>query len=261
MALVASGSVSDFTPAHRLALETTLASELGVAPAAVTLTLSAASVRLVFTVALESAARASEASAALSARLETTESATAFLSTSERPFVVVAVEAPRTAAAEPPTPPWLPPPPPPSAPNASGLLGNATAALSAGSAEGGSEDASPRAGAVLGAMSGCAALVVLVVGLGTLLLCRVRKARRRRLTASLRTRPAARPITRCRVTDDLTERAPAAHVAPKGLVQLAVQLGEPSCSMGSSEEPTAMVAAASPPLRLGAPESSPLTRL
>jgi hypothetical protein len=105
LAVVVSGAVSEFEePSVRDALTYKVATALGVPQAAVTLTVSAASVRLRFAIALPSTSAALAASQALSSELATAHSATTFLSTPARAVTVVSIDQMPSAD--------LPPPPP-----------------------------------------------------------------------------------------------------------------------------------------------------
>jgi hypothetical protein len=102
--------VSDFTPAVHAAIVNKMAIELGVPPAAITLTLSSASVLLSFSIALESAQVAEAATATLTTQLADTTSASTFFST---PSLVVNVlevrDAPMSTLPAPSPPPLEPP--------------------------------------------------------------------------------------------------------------------------------------------------------
>lgn len=114
--VVVAGSVSDFTATVRTELTQAVATEAGVPPAAVTLNVAAASVRLTFTISLPSAAAATNATNSLANVLATPSTASGFLTTSSYTASVVSiVDAPQLLL--PPLPPPPMPPPPPSLSN------------------------------------------------------------------------------------------------------------------------------------------------
>ena len=94
--------MSDFTPSVRDAIVLKVASELRVSSSAVTLLVSAASVRLSITVALPSASAAESAVGTLATRLSTPEAASVFVSTPALAVVVTTIDqVPAAAAAVP----------------------------------------------------------------------------------------------------------------------------------------------------------------
>ena len=88
MAVVATGTVSDYTPTVQAEIRAKIAAEVGVAAAAVALRVEAASVRLSFTITLASQAAATSAASTLGGKLDSTASASELLST---PLLAVAV--------------------------------------------------------------------------------------------------------------------------------------------------------------------------
>ena len=118
-AVVVSGSVVEFTDSVRLALRAKVAASAGVSAASVRLDVTAASVRLSFTVLVGSMDAAASAATSLSTELSSPAAASNFLTT---PSFAVAVEAIETAPIvqgpplPPPRSPPLPPTPPPSPP-------------------------------------------------------------------------------------------------------------------------------------------------
>ena len=111
--VIASGAVSDFTPAVQAAIVAKVAAHLGVPAAAVALTITPASVRLSFTIAASSASAAVSTTSELASQLATTTSASAFLSTSALGVTVTAIESEPTSDLVSPSPPPSPAPSPP----------------------------------------------------------------------------------------------------------------------------------------------------
>jgi hypothetical protein len=105
VAVVAAGSISDFTPNVQLGLRAKVAAEVGVTTDAVVLTVSAASVILTFDIALPASIEPLTAIAALDARLSSTGAASAFLSSTSVAVNVESVhEVPALRSAAPPSP-------------------------------------------------------------------------------------------------------------------------------------------------------------
>jgi hypothetical protein len=93
-------------------LRAKVATEVGVQPAAVTLTLEIASVLLLFEIALPVSVTASAATSALEAKLASPAAASAFLTTSSLDVTVEEIRiSPRVASSAAPTPPGAMPPP------------------------------------------------------------------------------------------------------------------------------------------------------
>ena len=135
MAVVVSATPSDFTPLVRRQLRSKVASEVGVDRSAVELNVrsvlrrmvrralqGASSVQLTFTIALPSAVASANAVQALSNRLASTASASAFLSTPSYTATVLSI-AVAPVAYHPPSPPF-PNPPSPHSPAAEAVTEN-----------------------------------------------------------------------------------------------------------------------------------------
>ena len=131
--IVVSGAVSDFTLAVRTELKSKVAAEAGVTPAAVSLDVTAASVRLSFTIAFESTASATTGASALSIALASPATASAFLTTTSYTASVVSVASlPALISPPPPSPSPTPPPSPPEA-TETGCDGGCVGAIVGGS--------------------------------------------------------------------------------------------------------------------------------
>eukprot|EP00964_Phaeocystis_antarctica_P115053 scaffold79007_cov39-Phaeocystis_antarctica.AAC.1 len=94
MAVTIAGDVADFTPAVLTPIRQKVATEASVPLDAVEATASAGSVKIDFTVSMQSEAAATTASAKITAKLADTTTAGAFLSTPTNPVVVEKIEAP-----------------------------------------------------------------------------------------------------------------------------------------------------------------------
>ena len=119
MAVVVTGSVSDFTPTARLELRTAVATQASVAVSAVTLDvtplpngtasgrrkLQGSAVKLTFTIVVASAATAATTVNALGARLANATTASTFLTTSSYTATVLTIARAPVAAYPPPPPP------------------------------------------------------------------------------------------------------------------------------------------------------------
>ena len=109
VSMTAAGDVSDYDAAAQSTLVSSMAGVLGVAPVDVSLTVSAASVNLVFTVAVADGAAAAAVSAAVASALPTAAAASSLLGAS-------VLSAPTAATFDDEVSPPPPPPPPPFSP-------------------------------------------------------------------------------------------------------------------------------------------------
>jgi len=147
--LIAAGTPSQFTdPTVKSAIIEKMATTLSVPPAAVQLSITAASVRLAFTISVESAAAADAAVATLSTSFATAASAGAFLSTAALTIAVISIESAPTSNNQVPNPPPVTSPSPPVA----------SPSLASGGEGGGGGG-----GAIIGAGGGGGAVVLLLL--------------------------------------------------------------------------------------------------
>eukprot|EP00964_Phaeocystis_antarctica_P147364 scaffold113914_cov48-Phaeocystis_antarctica.AAC.1 len=115
MAVTIAGAVADFTPAVLTPIRQKVADEAAVPLDAVEANPTAASVKIDFTVNMQSEAAADLALTKVTAKLADTTTAGAFLSTTANPVTVEAIVAPTKLVLVSP-PPSPPPPSPPAAP-------------------------------------------------------------------------------------------------------------------------------------------------
>ena len=118
MEVVIAATVSDFTDSVLTAMRHKVADEAGVAHGAVSATVTAASVRVAFTVDFQTEAEADAALPALGVALSNPAAASTFLSTPELTVTVESVSTPPAKRALA-VPPRTPPPSPPSASSSS----------------------------------------------------------------------------------------------------------------------------------------------
>ena len=120
MAVTIAGNVADFTPARLTPIRQKVADEAAVPLDAVEATATAGSVKIDFTVNMQSEAAADTALTAITAKLTDTATAGTFLSTPGNPVTVETIVAPTklVLVSPPPSPPPPSPPatPPPAAP-------------------------------------------------------------------------------------------------------------------------------------------------
>ena len=111
MAVTIAGNVADFTPARLTPIRQKVADEAAVPLDAVEATATAGSVKIDFTVNMQSEAAADTALTAITAKLADTTTAGTFLSTTANPVTVEAIVAPtKLVLVSPPPPPAAPPP-------------------------------------------------------------------------------------------------------------------------------------------------------
>ena len=111
MAVTIAGAVADFTPAVLNPIRQKVADEASVPLDAVEATATAASVKIDFTVNMQSEAAATTAKTAITAKLTDTTAAGAFLSTPGNAVVVEKIVQPAVLVlVSPPPPPAAPPP-------------------------------------------------------------------------------------------------------------------------------------------------------
>jgi hypothetical protein len=224
--VVASGDVSDFTPDVQVALREKVAAEVGVPLAAVSLTVSTASVILVFTVALPASIDASTASSSLALQLASPIAASNFLSTGQHVINVTSIPVTSTIIdyAQPSPPPPVPLQSPPLSPphdgDEEGIIDN--------SAGGGS------GGGALGAVGA----VVVVITLALVVWWRRQKEKLRRAAASVgKISPRSADSSSC--NSGVGEAAPMPPAVP---VELQQQMPKPPSPTSASTPHTAPLA-------------------